>query len=64
MFFNFIGWALLAVLIALGVKVFIQRRMLNSGEMKRCHYCGRPYKDEVIYCPNCGEMVKHGSYRR
>lgn len=61
---NFIGWALAAVLIVIGIRIVVQRRMLSRGQMQRCPYCDRPNKDDVIYCPHCGEVVKHGSFRR
>jgi len=61
---NLIGWALAGVLIALGVRVLIQRRKLQAGRMQRCAYCSRPYEGTPVYCPNCGEVLQHGSFRR
>lgn len=59
-----IGFLLAGVLIALGIRVLIQRRKLQTGRLKRCPHCDRPYAGSPVYCPHCGEVLQHGSLRR
>lgn len=59
-----IGWALVVVLMVVGVRALVQRYKLQTGHLQRCPHCDRPYADTPVYCPHCGEVLQHGSFRR
>jgi uncharacterized C2H2 Zn-finger protein len=55
--------ALIGFLAYLGGDAWKRRQRVSSHWLV-CPHCGHFYREGLTFCPNCGEVVAHGSGRR